>query len=61
MLDTGQASGRLSPGRSVTVDAGVVGHDISGWCSIVGHRQMGMVLDIAVTGAPAAHHDTPAR
>jgi nitrite reductase (NO-forming) len=57
VLDTGQASGRLSPGGSVTVDAGVLGHDISGWCSIVGHRQMGMVLDIAVTGPPAAHHD----
>ena len=55
VLDTGQASGRLPPGRSATVDAGVVGHDISGWCSIVGHRQMGMVLDIAVTGPPAAH------
>ena len=57
VLDTGQASGRLSPGESATVDAGVVGHDISGWCSIVGHRQMGMVLDIAVTGSPAAGHD----
>lgn len=57
VLDTGQASGRLAPGESATVDAGVVGHDVSGWCSIVGHRQMGMVLDIAVTGSPAAGHD----
>lgn len=57
VLDTGQASGRLSPGGSATVDAGVVGGAVSGWCSIVGHRQMGMVLDIAVTGSPAARPD----
>ena len=28
----------------------MIGQDISGWCSVVGHRQMGMVLDIAVIG-----------
>jgi nitrite reductase (NO-forming) len=57
VLDTGQASGRLSPGESATVDAGVVGHGISSWCSVVGHRQMGMMLDIAATGPPAAASD----
>jgi nitrite reductase (NO-forming) len=53
VLDTGATSGRLAPGASATVDAGVVGRDISGWCSIVGHRQLGMVMQISVTGLPS--------
>ena len=40
------------PGRSATLDVGVVGASTQGWCRIVGHRQMGMVLDVVVTGAP---------
>jgi nitrite reductase (NO-forming) len=50
VLDSGTESGRLSPGESATIDVGVVGRDLDGWCSVVGHRQMGMVLEIAVTG-----------
>ncbi|MFQ6171526.1 multicopper oxidase domain-containing protein [Oryzobacter sp. R7] len=48
----GVDSGRVMPGRSATVDAGVVGASARGWCTVVGHRQMGMVLDVVVTGAP---------
>jgi nitrite reductase (NO-forming) len=59
VLDTGADSGRLAPGASATVDAGVVGRNVEGWCSVLGHRQMGMVLHVRVTGsaprAPAAH------
>jgi nitrite reductase (NO-forming) len=54
VLDSGADSGRLSPGDSTTLDVGVVGRDLDGWCSIVGHRQMGMVLSVQVVGAPAA-------
>ena len=55
VFDSADDSGRLSPGESTRMDIGVVGRDIEGWCSVVGHRQMGMVLDIVVTGnAPAA-------
>ncbi len=55
VLDSGVDSGRLSPGESTTVDVGVVGRDLDGWCSVLGHRQMGMVLAVHVTGAaPAA-------
>jgi len=50
VLDSGADSGRLSPGESTTLEVGVVGRDIDGWCSVVGHRQMGMVLSIEVTG-----------
>ena len=32
---------------------GLIGADLAGWCSIAGHRQMGMELTVVVTGAPA--------
>ena len=41
------APARLQPGESAELDAGVVGRDLDGWCSVVGHRQMGMVLHVA--------------
>ncbi len=51
VLDTGAESGRLAPGETGTVDAGVVGRDLDGWCSVAGHRRMGMVLAVHVRGA----------
>jgi nitrite reductase (NO-forming) len=50
----GAESGRLYPGENATVDAGVVGASMDGWCSIAGHRQQGMVFTIVATGAPLA-------
>ncbi len=54
VLDSGAHTSRLSPGESETLVVGVVGRDISGWCSVVGHRQMGMVLTVEVVGARQA-------
>ena len=53
VLATGATSGRLQPGESRVLDGGVVAHDMEGWCSIVGHRAMGMTLSIVATGAAA--------
>lgn len=50
VLDNGANSGRLSPGETARVDIGVVGRDLDGWCSVIGHKQMGMVLTVQVTG-----------
>jgi nitrite reductase (NO-forming) len=50
VLETGADTGRIAPGGSATLDVGVVGRDLDGWCSVLGHRQMGMVLSIDVTG-----------
>ncbi|HEU0256445.1 MAG TPA: multicopper oxidase domain-containing protein [Microbacteriaceae bacterium] len=52
-LATGQSSGRLVGGKSATVDVGVVTANINGWCSIPGHRQLGMVMKIVAEGAAA--------
>ena len=49
----GIQTGRLMPGRSATLDVGIVGAGARGWCRVVGHRQMGMVFDVVVTGAPS--------
>ncbi len=45
---------RLAPGESATLDLGVVGESVEGWCTIVGHRQMGMTFDVVVTGGTDA-------
>ena len=39
VVETGAESGRLSAGETARVDVGVVGRDLDGWCSVVGHRQ----------------------
>ena len=53
VLDSGAGSGRLAPGETARVDVGVVGRDLEGWCSVLGHRQMGMVFHVDVTGSRA--------
>ncbi|MDP3969567.1 MAG: multicopper oxidase domain-containing protein [Nocardioides sp.] len=54
VLETGDSSGHLAPGASATIDVGVVGRDLDGWCSVVGHRQMGMTLQVQVTDRTTA-------
>ncbi len=53
VLDSGANSGRLSPGQSARLDVGVVGRDLDGWCSVAGHRQLGMLLSVVAVGAPS--------
>lgn len=50
VLESGQRTSRLAPGETATIDVGVVGRDLDGWCSVAGHRQMGMVLQIVALG-----------
>jgi nitrite reductase (NO-forming) len=60
----GVSGSRLSPGESETVDVGVIHEDLDGWCSIVGHRQMGMTLKVKAVGGsseaagPATHENS---
>ncbi|MDQ4490488.1 multicopper oxidase domain-containing protein [Sinomonas sp. ASV486] len=51
VLATGQDSSRVYPGQNGRLDAGVMGASVDGWCSVVGHKQMGMVFRVNVTGA----------
>ncbi len=45
---------RLRPQQSATLDVGVIGAATQGWCTVIGHRRMGMVLDVVVTGSAQA-------
>ncbi len=47
-------SRRIGPGQRVELDAGVIGASVRGFCSVAGHRQLGMVFDVVVDDAPAA-------
>lgn len=54
VLANGARSDRVGPGERTRLDAGVVTADLDGWCSVAGHRQMGMVLTVRAVGAEAA-------
>src|SRR5690606_20845823 len=48
VLADGSTTGRVAPGETVTLDVGVVVGDLDGWCSVAGHRLMGMTLTVDV-------------
>lgn len=68
VLSNGTRTGRIAPGESTVLDAGVIGSALDGWCAVAGHRQMGMTFSVRVTGAPTpathsvhpGHHGPPA-
>jgi nitrite reductase (NO-forming) len=53
-LKTGQTTGRISQGRTVRLDVGVVRGSLRGWCAIAGHPQLGMVFAIDAIGGSKA-------
>ncbi|SDT80178.1 multicopper oxidase domain-containing protein [Actinoplanes derwentensis] len=55
VLATGATTGSIGPGAGTSLDAGIIGSTVDGWCSLPGHRQAGMTLTITTTGSP----DTP--
>ena len=44
----------IPPGETVTASLGVVSSTTQAWCTVPGHKEGGMVLDINVSGAPAS-------
>ncbi|ABK52276.1 multicopper oxidase, type 3 [Acidothermus cellulolyticus 11B] len=57
-LSNGAHTRLLEPGQETTLDAGVVRTDLSGWCTVPGHRAAGMTMTITV-GTAAAAAPTP--
>ena len=51
VLETGLVSESVDPGATTDVAVGVVSTDIDGWCSIAGHRLLGMEISIVAVGA----------
>ena len=52
-FDNGATTGIINPGETKTVDAGVITADQEGYCSVAGHRALGMVFKVKATGASA--------
>lgn len=51
VLGNGAQTAALAPGASAVLDAGVIVASLEGWCSLPGHRAMGMELRVSVVGA----------
>ncbi len=64
VLANGSRTQRVAPGETAVLDAGIIGSDLDGWCSVAGHRQMGMTLKVRAAGSQpaggAGHHHDPA-
>ena len=52
-FDNGATTGTINPGETKTVDAGIISADQEGYCSVAGHRSLGMVFKVKATGASA--------
>lgn len=47
----GAETGRINPGETRTLKAGVITGNAEGWCTIIGHRAMGMTFSVVTSGA----------
>jgi nitrite reductase (NO-forming) len=54
-LDGEVGTAMLDPGESEQVSLGVVEQTTQAWCTVPGHKEAGMVMDIEVTGSTADH------
>lgn len=54
VLASGAETPSIAPGETAVLDAGVITASSQGWCSLPGHRAMGMELDIIAVGGDAA-------
>jgi nitrite reductase (NO-forming) len=57
IFDSGVDSGSVEPEGTTTVEVGVIDADLNGWCSIGGHRLLGMLLTVNAIGAASAGAD----
>lgn len=53
-LNGTEGSDLLDPGASAEIEFGPFDSSAQAWCTVPGHKEAGMVLDIQVTGAAAA-------
>jgi nitrite reductase (NO-forming) len=54
VLDGQKAAGMIDPGKSATVDFGMIDKSTVAYCTVPGHRAAGMEMKINVAGAAAA-------
>ncbi|WP_430517002.1 cupredoxin domain-containing protein, partial [Corynebacterium striatum] len=51
-------TGRVEPGKTVELDAGIINESTQGYCTIAGHKAQGMVLQINTTDDAAGAAST---
>lgn len=54
LMDNGVRIAPVAPGTFASAEVGVVNSDMEGWCTLPGHRQMGMTLQVVAVGAAQA-------
>jgi len=54
VLANGVRTGSIPRGDTERLDAGVISGPLDGWCSLPGHRQQGMVLQVVTVGVAHA-------
>jgi nitrite reductase (NO-forming) len=54
VFSNGASAPTLAPGARHNLDVGIVAGDMQGWCSLAGHREMGMSLSVKAAGSSAA-------
>ena len=54
VFETGVSSGSLASGETKELDLGIISGDVEGWCSLPGHRELGMTLHVQATGASSS-------
>jgi nitrite reductase (NO-forming) len=53
-------TGMLAPGQERTIDYGVFGHSEQAWCTVPGHKALGMILNIVVPASSGSAATGPA-
>lgn len=53
-FENGTETGRIDPGQTASVDVGIIDGNLEGWCSIVGHKAMGMNFHVIATDGDSA-------
>lgn len=57
-FENGAATEALAPGDRTTLDVGVITANLEGWCTLPGHRQMGMTMQVIALGTAAGGTDS---
>ncbi|HRN29808.1 MAG TPA: multicopper oxidase domain-containing protein, partial [Terrimesophilobacter sp.] len=55
-VENGFTSGRIHAGETVMVEVGLITSTLDAWCSIAGHRLLGMVMTIVAVGSDGEPH-----
>lgn len=59
VFENGAVIEPIPPGASAEVEVGPISADMDGWCTLPGHRQMGMELKVVATGGTASTQEAP--